>query len=123
MANGKYICIVCPIGCHLAVTQTGDKLVVSGNMCKRGEQHAINEHTNPKRMITTTVSLQNGYIRRLPVISTAEIPREKMQQCLKTLYAVTVSTPIQRGDVIVPDICDTGVNIVASRSIPKTNER
>ena len=51
-------CINCPIGCTLFVEDG----VVTGNLCKRGYEYAIQELSNPKRIVTSTVST-NGIIR------------------------------------------------------------
>lgn len=32
----EMICIMCPMGCHLTVTQKGDDVNVTGNGCNRG---------------------------------------------------------------------------------------
>lgn len=52
-------CIVCPMGCHLNVEQSEEGFKVEGNTCKRGEKYAVQELTNPTRVITTTVKLEN----------------------------------------------------------------
>ncbi|MBR4410578.1 MAG: DUF1667 domain-containing protein, partial [Firmicutes bacterium] len=49
--------------------------------------------------------------------STGEIPKNMINQCLDVLYAVKLEAPVKRGDVIAADICGTGVDIVASRTM------
>jgi CxxC motif-containing protein len=44
-----------------------------------------------------------------------------MRQCLDTLYRVKIDAPVKMGDMIVSDICGSGVDIVASRSVDKTD--
>ena len=112
-----YTCIVCPMSCRITVEEQDGKLSVSGNTCKRGYKYALNEHTSPKRMVTSTVKVENGVLRRLPVVSDSEILKEKIKECLKVIYEVSISAPIKYGDVIVENICGTGVNIIASRDI------
>jgi CxxC motif-containing protein len=68
-------------------------------------------------MLTTTVLVSNGTLPRLPVISTGEIPKAKITGCLALLYTTKTAAPVQCGDVIVKNICDTGVDIIASRSM------
>ncbi len=43
----KLICINCPRGCHLEVTQEDGEIKVSGNACPRGYTYAYNEMTAP----------------------------------------------------------------------------
>lgn len=120
MNTRELVCTVCPVGCRLTVTDSQGSLAVTGNRCPRGENHAVSECTHPMRVVTTTVKLQGADIRRLPVISSREVPRERLEDCLKQLYTVTAQAPVQCGDVIAADICGTGVDIVAARSIERS---
>ena len=45
----EMVCIVCPNGCRLDVTQNGNEISVLGNKCKRGEAFARTELTAPTR--------------------------------------------------------------------------
>jgi len=71
------------------------------------------------RVVTTTVKLEGAAIRRLPVISSGEVPRERLEECLKQLYTITACAPVRCGDVIAADVCGTGVDIVAARTIER----
>ena len=71
----KFICIVCPKGCHLEVD---DQLKVTGNSCKRGETYGISEATNPVRMVTSTVKIKSELITRLPVRTDQPIPKSRI---------------------------------------------
>jgi CxxC motif-containing protein len=115
--NAEYICIVCPSSCRLSVTEEGDEIKVKGNGCRRGEEHGIQEYREPLRMLTTTVAVRNAALPRLPVISSKEIPKAKLAECLNLLYKMEVSAPARCGDVIVKNICDTGADMIASRSL------
>ena len=50
-------------------------------------------------------------------MSTGEIPKDTITKCLEQLYTITVTAPVKRGQVIAANICGTGVDIVASRSM------
>lgn len=113
----EYICIVCPSSCRLTVCEENGEVVVRGHGCKRGQQHGVNEYQNPVRMLTSTVAIAGGALPRLPVIGTGELPREKLRECLARVYAAQVEAPVACGQVIIPNICDTGVDIVASRAM------
>ncbi len=115
----EYVCIVCPNSCRLRVEEKDGKLVVTGNECKRGAAHGIHEYTNPERMLTTTVAVRGGILPRLPVISSGGIPEAKLRQCLDLLYKVRLDAPVACGDVVAANICGTGVDIVASRTMKR----
>ena len=110
------ICIVCPKGCHLSVDEN---LNVTGNSCKRGEIYAKNELTHPTRMITSTVRIINGELDRLPVVTSAPIPKEKIFDCMAVINQQVVEAPIKIKDVVVKDILGLGVDIVATRNVNK----
>lgn len=112
----KMICIVCPRGCHLEVDEWNN---VTGNACKRGEIYAINEMTNPTRMITSTVKLIGGEVARLPVVTSSPIPKQKIFDVMKEINQVVVNAPIQIHTVIIHNVLDLGVDVIATRTIEK----
>lgn len=119
MVEKEYICIICPVSCDLTLTDDGNNLSVSGNTCKRGESYAKNEYTKPVRMITTTVAIEGSVYPLIPVISTDMVPKEKLKKCIELLYNLKLQAPVKEGDVIVKDILDTGVDIIAAKTVKK----
>lgn len=117
MVKKEYICIVCPNSCTLEVTDDNGKLTVEGARCKLGISHGKKEYTNPERMLTSTINITGGIHKRLPIISVGEIPKDKIKECLEVLYSKTVKAPVKCEDIIEHNICGTGVDIVASRSM------
>ena len=115
MAN--ITCIVCPMGCPLVVTKTDDGYKVEGNTCKRGEKYGVEELTNPKRVITTTVRLENSYLNLLPVKTKESISKDMMFEIMRELDTIKVSAPISVGDVIVKNILDTGIDVVSAKTV------
>ena len=112
------ICIVCPKGCHLSVDDSDkSNLRVSGNACPRGKEYAIEELTAPKRMVTSTVVISGALHDRLPVKTAAPIPKGLIFEAVRALDGVRVSAPVKVGDVIVENVCGTGVDIIAARSM------
>ena len=110
----KFICIECPKGCHLTVD---DELNVTGNTCPRGKKYAINEVTCPKRVITSTAVIKSKLVSRLPVMSENELPKEKMFEVVEEIAKLRLQAPIKCRDVVIENVCDTGVNIIATRTI------
>lgn len=112
-----YTCIVCPMSCRVTVEDTPDGLSIEGYTCARGKAYAASEHTQPQRTLTATVKVENGRLRRLPVISSAPVPKERLFECLNQVYGVCVQAPIRSGDVVLRDVCGTGVDILAARDV------
>ena len=110
----KLICIQCPRGCHLTVTQEG---IVTGNSCPKGETYARNEMLHPMRILTTTVKINSCIHSQLPVITSDFIPKEKMMEVMRSLKDITVQVPIHYKDVIVKNVCDLGVDVISSRDL------
>lgn len=119
MQEKEFTCICCPMGCDLKVTIDGKNITVVGNSCKRGENFGKEEVTEPKRMITTTIACKgkNNNLILLPVISTNTVPRTKFLEVIHKLQKTVVKSPIRMGDIIVENIMNTGVNIIASKTI------
>ena len=113
----ELICIVCPKGCHLTVTEQDGEYSVEGNLCKRGDAYGKKEIIDPTRVITSTVKVVGSIHNRLPVVTKGEIPKGQIFEAMKEINQVVVEAPIQVGDVIIQGILGTDVNLVASRSI------
>lgn len=117
MEKQKLICIVCPMGCHLDITKQDEEYIVEGNKCPRGKVYGVKELTNPTRVVTTTIKIKGGLLNRLPVKTKEDIPKNKIYDCMKLIDSIEVESPISVGDVIVKDILNTGVDLVATRSM------
>lgn len=113
----KIICVACPKGCRLKVNRDGDTFIVSDQGCKKGEQYAKQEMTDPRRMVATTVQIENSPHPLLPVYTATPFPKAKIKLLLKELKTIKVRAPIQMGQVVVENAVGTGINIIASREI------
>ena len=112
----EFICIVCPRGCHLKVD---DDMNVTGNTCPRGKVYALNEITNPTRMITSTVAIESEELKRLPVMTSMPIPKGKIFEVMEEINKVRIKAPIKIGDVIIKNVLGLDSDIIATRNILK----
>lgn len=114
----EIICTVCPRGCHIQVEGDGENVLsAEGYTCKRGLEYANTEYAHPVRILTTTVKMEGVEGDLLPVRSAQPLPKEKLFDCMEVIRSVAVKLPVQRYDVVVADICGTGVNIVATKTV------
>ncbi len=115
-----YLCIGCPMGCRLEVEEDAEHNIaeVRGFSCRRGEQYARQEHVEPRRMVTTTVRVEGGIWARLPVKTVEAIPKAKVTDLCHALRQITLQAPIEIGSTVLADALGTGVDVVASRSLP-----
>ena len=114
----EIICTVCPRGCHIQVEGERETVrQVTGYICKRGLEYATAEFTHPVRILTTTVKLDGEEHDLLPVRSAKPIPKEKLFACMEVIRTAVTVRPVALYDVIVPDICGTVVDIVATKAV------
>jgi CxxC motif-containing protein len=120
IAEKKITCIVCPIGCKILVKIDGTRFeVVEGNKCKRGIEYAKNEALDPRRMLTTSVLIDGGEWPLVSVKSSKPVPKEKVFPILKEIKKNAVDAPINSGQTIIKNVANTGIDIVATKSVKK----
>ncbi|TFF63724.1 MAG: DUF1667 domain-containing protein [Promethearchaeota archaeon] len=114
-------CIVCPTGCEIEVKEApeGD-VTFEGYTCKRGLEYAKQEFYEPKRILTTTIRVENGFLPLIPVRTDKPILKNKLNDALKVIAETIVKAPIKRGDLLIENIVGEEANIIASRNLPNT---
>ena len=55
----------------------------------------------------------------LPVRTAGEVPKALVHEVARALRTVTVHAPAAIGDVVLQNVCGTGVDVVAARSMNK----
>lgn len=110
-------CINCPVGCRLAVELEEGKVVsVTGNTCPRGVAYAKQECVDPLRMVTAVVPVE-GSAAPLSVKTRTPIPKKEIKNCMKALAQAKLTAPIVAGTVVLADVCGTGVDVIATKSV------
>lgn len=115
MAN--ITCTVCPMGCSLVVEKIDGEYKVEGNTCKRGAKYGVEELTDPRRVITTTVKLKDSYLNLLPVKTSDSIPKGMMFEIMEVLDKIEITAPVHVGDIIVKNVLGTGVDVVSAKNM------
>lgn len=105
-------CVICPRGCRVKVSDNFSE--TTGNKCPRGYVYAIQEAKEPKRILTSTVKIEGSGLKRLPVRSNSAIKKELMMEAMEFIKAFSVKGPVKAGDIIIPNVLGTEVNIIAS---------
>ena len=112
----ELICINCPLGCRLSVDDKDvSNVKVTGNTCPRGVTYAVSEVTAPKRMVTSSVPVVGSKTKRVSVKTSAPIAKDKIFECLEEIKSIRATAPVAIGDVLLANVCGSGVNIVATR--------
>ena len=120
----QFNCTTCPSECLLSVEVERDAdgnvaavHSVTGNSCPRGDKFAHQELTCPMRVLTTTVAVSGGDEALLPARTAEAIPLELHTQAMALIRGLVVEAPIHMGDVVLENLLDTNVNLVASMDI------
>lgn len=121
----KFNCTTCPSECLLTVEVERDAdgvaevRSVAGNSCPRGDKFAHQELTCPMRVLTTTVAVSGGDEALLPVRTAEAIPLTLHPQAMDLIRGLVIDAPIHMGDVVLKNLLDTNINLIASMDIDR----
>ena len=116
----RMICIVCPVGCELEVEVNEDRsriVQIKGFKCPKGEEYAIREVTDPRRILMTVVRVRGGHLPIVSVKTVEPIPRGRLADATREISRMVVDAPVRVGDIVVSDLLDTGVSVVATNNV------
>ena len=113
-----YTCICCPLGCRIevALDENGQVSEVSGYTCKRGADYAAQEAVAPECMVTSVLCV-SGCLEPVSVKTQRPVPKAAMKDVLAAVAALRLDAPVAAGDVLIEDVCGTGVAVVATKSV------
>lgn len=116
-----YTCICCPLGCSISLTVSQgiegmqiDNVV--GHGCVRGKDYARQEATHPVRMVTAAVPVK-GCLLPASVKTAEAVPKDKIRAVLAELNDLNLQPPVLEGDVLIPDVCGTGIAVIATKTV------
>ncbi|MBG0788367.1 MAG: DUF1667 domain-containing protein [Anaerolineaceae bacterium] len=115
----EIICVTCPKGCTLRVKHEGKQVLEVLDGCKRGEEYAICELQDPRRMVASTVRVDGGLHPLVPVYTKKAFPKHLIPDLARELRKVEVPAPVKINQVVLADALGTGIDVVASRDMPK----
>ncbi len=110
-------CINCPLGCTVTIRPESNLIKFSGNECRRGEDYAMQEYRDPRRSLTGTVKAVGGFLPRLPVKTDGTLQKNLITTASRALDHIMVQAPVKCGDIIVRNFLESGVNLVATRTL------
>ena len=106
-------CIVCPNGCELSIEKAGEEWKVTGQKYNKGVEFALEEMTNPKRSITSTVRTVFPDMARLPVRTSKDVPKDMILPIMREINKIKLDRSLHGGDIIIPNVLDTGADIIS----------
>ncbi|MFA5481304.1 MAG: DUF1667 domain-containing protein [Bacilli bacterium] len=117
----KLTCIICPNGCALEIDEK--TMQVTGYKCSRGAAFAVNELTDPRRSITSTVKTTLPEYPVVSVRSDGDLPKALIGKAISLLKTILVDEYLSIGTIIVNNVLDTGVNIITTTAMYKGDTR
>lgn len=115
----EIICINCPLGCRVEVnTEIEGAPEVSGYGCLRGKEFALQETVEPLRNITSLMRV-HGSERPVSVKTSGPVPKRLYFACIGEIFKTEAKLPLHAGDVLLPDILGTGVDILCTQNREK----
>jgi CxxC motif-containing protein len=116
MVEEKIICIGCPLGCEttLKIDDQGEVIKITGTKCKEGRQYVLEEYRSPVRVLTATVLTQKSIRPLFPVRTSRPLLKTQLKEAAKALAGVKVKPPIRVGQIILSNLMNTGVDVIAT---------
>lgn len=116
----NFICIECPKGCALTANIENNAVVsVFGNKCPKGREYAVTEIENPLRILTSAVLSRGLSLKMLPVKTDRPIPKGLILPAMEEIKKIRVNKSFRAGDIVVKNLLDLGINLVATREALK----
>ena len=112
-------CIMCPLGCKIRIKKNGETVEIKGAGCEHGKEYAVQEITAPSRIIMSALPCKNSDIRTITVKTSQPVPKEKTRIVMKLLSTIEVTAPVHVGDIVVKNIGDLHIDIIATRKAKK----
>lgn len=116
----EVVCILCPVGCKITVEiKDGEVVKIENAGCKRGIEYSLKEIESPVRDFFTTVRVVGGRTPVVSVRSTEPVPKSMLMPCAAELAKMVIPAPVGIGDIIVKNMLNLSVDMVATKDVDK----
>jgi CxxC motif-containing protein len=114
----EFVCIICPNGCRILVEYEGTNIKnIKGDECPKGKDYVKNEITNPLRVFTGSVLVENGDFSLVSVKTSVPIPKKYLKKIGEITRQLKVESPIKIGQIIASNLLGGKVDLIATRKI------
>ena len=118
----EFICIICPNGCQISVEYEGTNIKnIKGDECPKGKEYVKNEITNPLRVFTGSVLVENGDFSLVSVKTPSPISKKYLKKIGEITRQIKVEAPVEIGQIVASNLLDNNIDLVATRKIKKKN--
>lgn len=116
---------MCPNGCLIETeydpARASEEIPViksvSGNLCPRGAEYVLQELTDPRRTIATSILVTGGELPLASVRLTAPIPKDRIMDAMAEIRRYKVTAPVQAGTVVIHDIFGLGSDVIVTKTV------
>ena len=118
----EFVCIICPNGCRIKVEYEGTNIKnIKGDECPKGKDYVKNEITNPLRVFTGSVLVENGDFSLVSVKTPSPISKKYLKKIGEITRQIKVEAPVEIGQIVASNLLDNNIDLVATRKIKKKN--
>jgi len=119
----EFICIICPKGCRISAEYEGTDIKnIIGDKCLKGKDYVKNEITNPLRIFTGSVLVENGDFPLVSVKTSSPIPKKYLKKIGEITRRIKVEAPIEIGQVVAKNLVSEDINLIATRKVNIINK-
>jgi CxxC motif-containing protein len=116
----EFVCIICPNGCLIKVEYEGTNINnIKGDECSGGKDYVKNEITNPLRVFTGSILVENGDFSLISVKTHVPIPKKYIKKIGEITRRIKVDAPIEIGQVVASNLLNENIDLIATRKIEK----
>ena len=116
----EFTCIICPNGCLIKVEYEGTNIKnIKGDECPKGKDYVKNEITNPLRVFTGSVLVENGDFSLVGVKTPVPIPKKYLKKVGEITRRIKVEAPVTIGQIVAYNLLNENIDLVATRKIEK----
>ena len=114
----EFICIICPNGCRIKVDYEGINIKnIKGDECLKGKDYVKNEITNPLRVFTGSVLVENGDFSLVSVKTPVPIPKKYLKKIGEITRRIKVDAPVEIGQAVASNLLNENIDLIATRKI------
>ena len=95
---------------------------VTGAGCPRGESYFIQEITDPRRTLASSVLVTGGELPLCSVRLTEPVPIARIPDVMKEIRKMKVEAPLESGTVLIRDVLGLGSNVIATKTIRRIKD-
>lgn len=113
-----FTCIVCPNGCEIDTEYEGTTVIsVSGNLCPKGRSYVVQELTDPRRTIASSIRITGGELPLASVRLTQPVPKDRIFDVMNAINQVECPAPVSIGQVILPNVLGLGSDVIITKNV------